>query len=304
MTEYLNAALAAIALSGKMDEGGQPPSFWQERATTQAAHALELHTAWASLIRYKSGEALLPQNQRQFKALDMLLWLTTELQLLRTPPLDTNLVLLGNRETLQEALLLLHSCAYTLGPGVNLVAQSKDGGVWFRILYDKVPDAANTLETLVTSAGKSWRVNSAAFELRRARDFLRMNNCDLVYRAWERHCELSFFVPAILMAGQSTRESAPTPEETLELPDVPPAASTEIIMTTPLFTDSDSAQPSTNNMGIVNTPLLDAASLNLEAASLNSSSLDALSATKPPMPVNGSLTTSFPPASSDKGPKS
>ncbi|PJF38363.1 MAG: hypothetical protein CUN54_11020, partial [Phototrophicales bacterium] len=43
----------------------------------------------------------------------------------------------------------------------------------------------------------NWRSQSAAFELRRARDFLSMNGCELKYTVTTAYCELSFFVKAV-----------------------------------------------------------------------------------------------------------
>jgi hypothetical protein len=194
MAEHLNAALAAISLIGT--ESAEQDKFWQERALVEALHALNMHMAWSSLVRHKTGETFLPQHMRQFTASEMLSWLANELRLPHNPSIKQDLILIGNRETLQEALLLLRSCAFTLGPNVRLSAQADARGIWFRVTYQVVAPAPPTLDALIEALTGSWRAGSAGFELRRAHDFLTMNGCELVYRVGETHCELAFYVQA------------------------------------------------------------------------------------------------------------
>src|SRR5215207_5104496 len=86
MAEHLNAALAAISLIGT-SEGDQPPEFWLDRAMSEVLRSLNLHIAWASLIRHKLGEHFLPQHMLQFRASELMRWLATELQLSHFDPL-------------------------------------------------------------------------------------------------------------------------------------------------------------------------------------------------------------------------
>lgn len=209
MTEHLNAALAAISLIGA-EEDDKPPEFWQERAMSEVLRSLNLHNAWASLIRHKLGEHFLPQHMLQFKASDLLRWLATELQLSHFENLPDDIILFGNRETLQEALLLLHSCSTTLGPRVRVQAEPKGSGMWFRVRYDAVKNSPPTLDRLFAALEKrpdSWRALSALFELRRARDFLRMNESELHYTLGQGYCEFAFFVNSAGEAEAATLQS-------------------------------------------------------------------------------------------------
>ena len=199
MSEHLNAALAAISLLEPNEESkSEMEGFWQARAVEQVLNALNLHNAWSSLIRYKMGESLMPQQTRQFQANDLLRWLSRELQLDDTPQSPKDVTLSGNRETLQEALLLLRSCAQMLGPNVHLFAQNHEDGMWFRVRYDTLKPPPPTVEDLIASLGRNWRARSTAFELARAKDFLAINGCELLYQiSKEGYCEMAFFIPAV-----------------------------------------------------------------------------------------------------------
>jgi hypothetical protein len=200
MSEHLNAALAAISLIGTEDADNQPPEMWQARALDAVLQSLNLHNAWASLIRYKQGETFLAQHMRQFSANEMLHWLASEMQLSHFDPLSVDITLCGNRETLQEALLLIHSCANTLGPGVRLQAETQADGMWFRVRYNMLKSAPPSLDKLMEVLDRlssSWRAQNAFFELKRARDFLAMNDQQLHYNVGQDYCELAFFVPTM-----------------------------------------------------------------------------------------------------------
>lgn len=204
MSDHLNAALAAISLLGA-PEAQEDPEFWRERALNEVMRSLGMHSAWASLVRYQLGEQFLPQHLLQFRASEMLQWLTAELQLINVPPLPADMLLFGNRESLQEALLLLHSCAGTLGPGVMLQAQVEGGGMWFRVRYQSIRKPPTTLDELLIGLERlpeTWRTRNAIFELKRARDFLTMNKCELQFTVEENICELAFFVNAIARLTQ------------------------------------------------------------------------------------------------------
>ncbi len=206
MSEHLNAALAAISLLGA-PEAPENPEFWRERALSEVMNSLGLHNAWASLVRFRLGEQFQAQNLMQFTASEMLDWLSAELQLSSVEPLEADILLFGNRESLQEALLLLHSCASMFGPGVTLQAQIEGRGMWFRVRYQSMKLPPPSLDALIASLERlpeTWRNRNCVFELKRARDFLRMNNCDLLYTVEGHLCELAFFVPAVALFDQGS----------------------------------------------------------------------------------------------------
>lgn len=206
MVEHLNAALAAISLVTAETEA-KSPEFWQQRALNEVLTALNTYNAWASLIRYKQGEHFLTQHIRSFKASDMLNWIAAQLQLGVISLPGEEVLLNGNRETLQEALLLLHSSAYMLGPGVRLVVQIEPKGMWFRIRYSALRAQPVSFDALVEQLSGHWRARNAAFELLRARDFLAMNGCELLYVCLQDHCEFKFFIPTV--PRPAPRETAP-----------------------------------------------------------------------------------------------
>jgi hypothetical protein len=176
MAEYLNDALAAVNQMDKPD----PEGVTKSRVVKRIAEAQNLHTAWASLVSFKAGEPGL-KSSGHFEARPLLDWLAAELQLQNASMPEGEIILAGNRETLQEALLLLRSCAFTLGPGLRLLVEGQKYGLWFRIQYRSVGKPPSTLEDLLLELRGNWRSQSAALELRSARDFLSMNNYELFY---------------------------------------------------------------------------------------------------------------------------
>jgi hypothetical protein len=184
LTDQLQSALQLM---------GQPEEAQRMRAAGTIQSALDLHGAWADLIRYKAGEIPLNAPTR-FDGRELLEWIATTLQMTDLPQPDGDIMLRGNRPTLQEALLLLQSCAHTLGPGVRVRVESHRHGLWFRVRYARVSDPAENLEELLATLRANWRLQSAAFELRCARDFLMMNGCELFYSVQDQECELAFFV--------------------------------------------------------------------------------------------------------------
>ncbi len=187
MTEQLTVALTALEHTSAQDPQ-------REQAQGAVAAALNMYTAWANLIRHKAGEAPLLSGSQQFHSSDLFQWIASTLQLPDLPNVDTSVMLKGNRAIVQESLLLLQSCAHTLGPGVRVTVEQHPRGFWFRVRFRALSDLPATLEELFASLRANWRVQSAAFELRSARDFLSLNNSELYYSVQERDCELSFFV--------------------------------------------------------------------------------------------------------------
>ena len=186
MVDQLSAALDAL---GQIPQGEQ-----QQRALSTVTSALDLHTAWADLIRHKVGDKSVLPGPQEFDGRNLLEWITETLQMEDLPHPESDVMLKGNRGTIQEALLLLQSCAHTLGPGVRVRVEQHRHGLWFRVRYAALSDPPGTLEELLASLRANWRLQSAAFEMRSAREFLSMNGCDLFYSVRDRECELAFFL--------------------------------------------------------------------------------------------------------------
>lgn len=210
ISEHLNAALSAIRLADKTTSAVEAEDFWQQQATQAVQRTLDLENAWSSLVRYKLGERTLPQNSTAFRASALVRWLAAEIRMPHAASADQDMLLVGNREALQEALLLLHSCAGTLGPHVRLVVSAGAEGLWLRIRYNLVKNAPPTLAALTEALGSAgnWRADAALFELQRAEDFLTMNGCALHYTITSEHGELAFCVPAV-SATDTFSASAP-----------------------------------------------------------------------------------------------
>ncbi len=213
IAEQLNTALAAIDLINRPEAADAPPGFWQQRASDAALRALHIENAWSSLIRHKLGEHFLPQHLLNFRTSELIRWLAVEIGCPQFATPGDDLLLRGNRETLQEALLLLHSCAGSLGPHVRLVVQATGSGMGFRIRYGLVKTPPPTLERLMDALADAgnWRAETALFELKRAHDFLTMNGCTLHYHVGADHGEMAFSIPAALSATQSAPAPAATP---------------------------------------------------------------------------------------------
>jgi hypothetical protein len=190
---FLMARRMTDQLSGALHLMGQNEHVAHMRASGAVQCALDLYGAWADLIRYKAGEAPLNGSTR-FDGRELLEWIATTLQIGDLPEPDQDVTLKGNKATLQEALILLQSCAHTLGPGVRVRVESQRRGLWFRVNYANVGQASANLEELLARLRANWRLQSAAFELRCARDFLMMNACELFYAVRDQECEFSFFV--------------------------------------------------------------------------------------------------------------
>jgi hypothetical protein len=216
LAEHLNAAVGAVNLIDTPEAGARPAEFWKAHAIRHIMRAQHMYEAWSLLIRYKSGQRL--AQGRRFRAGDLLEWLASETFQTYIAHPDHERVLAGNRETLQEALLLIHSAAYSLGPHVRLLTEYKEDHCWFRVRFQVNKLKWRTLDELLEQLGDDWRSANAGFELHRAQDFLEMNGCALSYRLHETAGELSFSV-ALVSAGaqheaiasaQSDDETIPT----------------------------------------------------------------------------------------------
>jgi len=225
IADSLNAALTSIALSDMPEAQDKPPGFWKNRATAKIANVLNLFTAWSYLIRFKMGESIPERAIRPFPVNDLLAWLGSQLQLTPTPSVPSNPQLHANRETLQEALLLLHSAAYTQGTNVRLGLEASDQGVWFRIQFARLRPLPASYDDLLASFGSHWRAKDTVFELTHARDFVRLNGCEVTLNTHEQIGEFAFFVYSVkafkarAMAAAAVAATTPTP-----VPTAPQAA--------------------------------------------------------------------------------
>jgi hypothetical protein len=216
LLEHLSAAIGAVNLIDTPEGGSKPADFWQKRAIRHIMRAQHLYEAWSMLIRYKAGQHV--QRVHPFRAGDLLEWLASETFQTYTPNPDHDRLLIGNRETLQEALLLVHSAAYSLGPSVRLLAQYKEDGFWFRVRYQDARQKAHALPELLEQLASDWRTENAAYELQRAQDFLEMNDCELTFVRGDDYCELMFFVDATSPARQQAAAAVTSEDETLLAP--------------------------------------------------------------------------------------
>ncbi len=82
--------------------------------------------------------------------------------------------------------------------------------MWFRVRYQMLRTPAASLEDLIASLERlpdTWRNRNCVFELKRARDFLNMNNCELHYTVEGNVCEMAFFVSAVELFDQDGGKS-------------------------------------------------------------------------------------------------
>ena len=196
IADSLNAALSSIALSDMPEAQDRPPGFWKERATIKVSNVLNLFTAWSYLIRFKLGESLPDRAIRPFRVNTLLAWLSAQLQISPPPEVATNVLLHANQDTLQEALMLLYSVAFTQGTGVHLALEVSALGAWFRIKFNRVKPLPASLDSLIESFGDHWRAQDTAFELYTARDFVQLNGGELLLNPQENAGEFAFFVRA------------------------------------------------------------------------------------------------------------
>lgn len=198
MTEPLNASLSALGLIHLDSAADRPREYWQARATGEVLGVLNLVNAWHALIRFKLGELLPQQHIRPFSAQSMLDWLSIQLELSNPLRINTDVTLEASKEALQEALLLLYSAAYTLGPNVHLAVKSISNGMWFRIRYGKIGEQIpQDLDHLLETLTGNWRLEDTAFELRLANDFVTLSGSKLHFQGTAQFCELAFFVYAV-----------------------------------------------------------------------------------------------------------
>jgi hypothetical protein len=183
-----------------------------ERALQDVTAAREMYNAWNSLIRFNAREDPAITGPQQFKVCDLLDWIAAELNIARVPDCEDQEVLQGNLATVQEALIALKSCTQTLGPRAHIVVQRHERGFWVRVRYGKPANPPATLGELMAGLRSNWRLETAAFELACAHDFLAMNDMELFFTLPDQHCELSFFLPFSRQRGKgpSARDKVKT----------------------------------------------------------------------------------------------
>jgi hypothetical protein len=150
--------------------------------------------AWSYLIRYKLGETIPDRAVRPFRINSLLAWLAGQLQLVPAPTVANDPLLHANQETLQEALLLLYSVAFTQGANVRLELESYAPGTWFRVRFTRPTPLAPTLDAFLASFKTHWRAQDTLFELTTARDFVRLNGYELLLNSGNQFGEFAFFV--------------------------------------------------------------------------------------------------------------
>ncbi len=213
LSERLDSALTAL-------EHTQSEQA-QERAIYAVSAARELYRAWTNLIRFKAGEAPAFAGGQQIDACYFLQWIAAELNMSHIPDCDEREALNGNLESVQEALVALRSCAQTLGPHAHIQVQRHERGFWVRVRYGRSNSSPETLEELMAGLRDNWRLETAAFELHCAYDFLKMNDIELFYSMPDQYCELAFFLPFTQQRnrGPSAREKAKTLLDSYNAPD-------------------------------------------------------------------------------------
>lgn len=176
----LNAALSALEVASVPGSGGMPPEWWYARSKGKIEAVLNLSMAWSWLIQFKNGVELTEQVIRPFVLQETLEWLNTNLQL--RPPLyfDDSTRIMGNKQSIQEAMLLLHSVANTMGR-VSLQVEPTDTHIRFVIKISRLRPTTPvaSIAELLSGYGSHWRERSIAFELRTALDFFEMNHLQL-----------------------------------------------------------------------------------------------------------------------------
>jgi hypothetical protein len=224
VANQLNEALSGMALSDMPEAGDKPPGYWKERATNKIQNVLNMFTAWTWLMRYKMGEQIPERVIRPFSTNSLLTWVGAQLQLSPPPMTTLNPLLRANQETLQEALLLLHSVAYTQGSAVRLAFEATTLGTWFRIRFERYKPLPETFEALIEGFGEHWRAQDTVFELTTARDFVRLNGCELVVNSTAEHGEFAFFVPAAVSKRRTGETPVVQPAEQTAESEAQPAA--------------------------------------------------------------------------------
>lgn len=239
ITQPLNAALSAIDLAEMPEYAGHSAKWWRDRARTKITTVLNLFTAWSWLVQYKAGMDIPEQAIRPFSLQSLLEWLTVHLQLVPALTAEENPLLYGNQETLQEAILLLYSVASTLGSGARVMLEAAANQVKIRIRYARLRQTENRLssvEELLISLGKHWRMQVIRFELKVARDFLELNRCLLELNDTGETVEFSLPISYIGVKATSENEGLRKESAVQSRSQTPKIAAESAADTSPLIT--------------------------------------------------------------------
>ncbi|MBI5931452.1 MAG: hypothetical protein HY862_19240 [Chloroflexi bacterium] len=201
----LNGALSALEKSAPTTN----PDWWHTRATSQVSTALNLVNAWSWLVQYKALGQIPERSIQPFPIQSLADWLTMQLQLVPPLIIAKNFLLRANQAALQEAIFLLYDVASSQGTSTKLILDTGSNGVMFRIRFTRLRESKpfNSLEEMETSLGQHWRGNIITFELKTAREFLRMNSSDLQLRDGGSKVEFVFVISRKIKAENGETES-------------------------------------------------------------------------------------------------
>lgn len=203
----LNAALSALDVAAMPDKSSLPAEWWYARSRDKVEAVLNLSMAWSWLIQFKVGIELTQQVIRPFDLQEMLDWLTTNLQLRPALYYDKKLMLLGNKQSIQEAILMLHSVGGTLGRVRLKITPAEDKtvvAIMVSRLREQKPFGA--VKEILGELGEHWRERTIAFELQTALDFLNMNKLALDLKDDGSTLQFSFTIPVANSKNKARRE--------------------------------------------------------------------------------------------------
>ncbi len=197
LANTLNAALSALELADTPGLDHQTPQWWRDRAHDKLNGTLSTLMAWSWLIQHKNGMQLPQQAIRSFELQTTVDWLSEKLQLGNRGQATSTLVLHGNPETFQEAILLLHSVAMSQGSGVKVAWEQKSDKVEFSCSFKRrrkrEPHAS--IEELLASFNTHWRAQLTSFELQIAKHLLELNSSTLEFIDDGKFGEFRFSLP-------------------------------------------------------------------------------------------------------------
>ena len=197
LANTLNAALSALELADTPGLDDQTPLWWRKRAHTKLSGTLSTLMAWSWLIQHKNGMQLPQQAIRSFELQNTVDWLSEKLQLDGRGQTSSSLILQGNQETFQEAILLLHSVATSQGAGVKVAWEQKADQVEFTCSFKRrrKRESYANVDALLVSFKGHWRAQLTSFELQIARHLLELNSATLEFDDDGRLGEFRFVLP-------------------------------------------------------------------------------------------------------------
>lgn len=197
LANTLNAALSALELADTPGLDDQTPRWWRNRAHAKLSGTLSTLMAWSWLIQHKNGMQLPQQAIRSFELQTTVDWLSEKLQLGNRGQASSTLILTGNPETFQEAILLLHSVSMSQGSSVKVAWEQKSDQVEFSCSFKrrrKREPYAN-VDDLLASFNTHWRAQLTSFELQIAKHLLELNHSKLEFIDDGKLGEFRFSLP-------------------------------------------------------------------------------------------------------------